>query len=242
MIIVTTLYNAENYIDKCIDTIRAQLYKNFTCYISDDLSTDRSIDVAIKAIGDDRRFILLKNRSKMYQPGNYDYVIRNNQNIKNNDVIVELDGDDWFSDESVLSRINQVYQDNNVWIANGSFKYSDGRDGFAREQQITPNLRSCSFTASHIRTWRAGLWRRIKVEDLKNEQGIYWPVAGDLAFMYPMLEMAGEEHYKFMTDINYVYNEETPLNDHKVNMSLVTETVYRLRRYKPYTQIKDASL
>lgn len=238
MIIVTTLYNASDYISKCIETIQSQTYKDFTCYISDDMSTDDSIEVAKKAIGNDRRFVLLKNRSKLYQPGNYDYVIRNNSKIKNTDVVVELDGDDWFADTDVLSRVNNVYNDQDIWIANGSFIYSDGRKGFASKQQITPSLRTSSFTASHIRTWRAGLWRRIKVSDLKNEQGIYWPVAGDLAFMYPMLEMSGQDHYKFMSDINYIYNEETPLNDHKVNMSQVNIVTHKIRNMRPYEQIE----
>lgn len=238
MIIVTTLYNAENYISKCIESIKSQTFKNFTCYITDDLSTDDSVETARKAIGGDTRFVLLKNRTKMYQPGNYDYVIRYNDTIDDHDVVVELDGDDWFPDKHVLQRVNDTYENDDVWVANGSFVYSDGRAGFAAKQQITNNLRGAAMTCSHLRTWRAGLWRKIVRRDLKDEHGIYWSVSGDLSFMYPMLEMAGDSHYVFMEDINYVYNEESPLNDHKVNIRKVVDLAQKIRSMTPYVPIK----
>ena len=122
-----------------------------------------------KTIKDDDRFILIENQNKMYQPGNYDQVIRNNPNIDDNEVIVEIDGDDWLPDPLTLSRIADVYSDPNIWIANGSFKYHDGRPGFSSRQQNLDNLRNVRFTASHIRTWRAFLWRNIKEEDLKDD-------------------------------------------------------------------------
>jgi glycosyltransferase involved in cell wall biosynthesis len=238
MIIVTTLYNAEKYIERCLFTIKIQTFKDFKCYITDDLSTDNSVELVKKFIKDDDRFILIENTEKLYQPGNYDQVIRNNPNINDDDVIVEIDGDDWLPDSDTLNRINKIYSNKNVWIANGSFKYSTGAPGFSSKQEITNDLRNIRFTASHIRTWRAFLWRKIKEEDLKDETGTYWSVTGDLSFMYPMLEMSGEEHYRFMEEINYVYNEENPINDHKINMNSVNKIVNIIRQKKPYDRIK----
>lgn len=238
MIIITTLYNAEKYIERCLFSIKTQTFKDFKCYITDDMSTDNSVNLVKNYIKNDDRFILIENSTKFYQPGNYDQVIRNNPNISDSDIIVEVDGDDWLPDTNVFKRINDLYKDKNVWIANGSFKYSTGQPGFSSKQQITNNLRNIVFTASHIRTWRAFLWRKIKIEDLKDDTGTYWSVTGDLSFMYPMLEMSGEEHYRFMEDINYVYNEENPINDHKINMSSVNKIVNIIRQKKPYDRIK----
>ena len=55
--------------------------------------------------------------------------------------------------------------------------------------------------------------------------------------MFPMLEMSGEEHYSFMTDINYVYNAENPINEHKVDMSMVTDHANRIRNKQPYSKL-----
>jgi glycosyltransferase involved in cell wall biosynthesis len=236
MIIVTTLYNAEKYIALCLYSIMNQSYKDFKCYITDDLSTDNSVSIAKELIKNDDRFILIENKEKHYQGGNYDQVIRNNPNIDDNDVIVEIDGDDWLPDNNVLKRIHSVYLDNDVWITNGSFVYSSGYIGFSKKQDID-NLRVTSFSASHMRTWRAFLWRNIKEEDLKDENNCYWKVAGDLSFMFPMLEMAGEKHYRFLEDINYVYNETNPLNDYKVHSNDVTEICQKITSKKPYCKI-----
>lgn len=237
MIIVTTLFNAENYIEKCLSSIKNQTFEDFKCYITDDLSTDNSVNLVKNFIENDNRFILIENTEKLYQPGNYDQVIRNNHNINDDEVIVEIDGDDWLPDSDTLNRINKVYSDKNVWIANGCFKYSTGAPGFSSKQIITNDLRRIRFTASHIRTWRAFLWRKIKLEDLKDENGVYWKVTGDLSFMYPMLEMSGDEHYRFMEDINYVYNEQNPINDHKVDLWLVNDIAVKIRNKQPYTKL-----
>jgi hypothetical protein len=49
-----------------------------------------------------------------------------------------------------------------------------------------------------------------------------------------MLEMSGENRYRFMTDVNYVYNEQNPINDHKVDLKLVNEIADKIRNMKPY--------
>ena len=237
MIILTTVYNCQDYIERCLSSIMSQKFKNFKCYITDDLSTDNSIKLIEDFIKNDGRFILVKNKIKLYQPGNYDQVIRNNENIDDNDVIVEIDGDDWLPDSKVLERINNVYSDNNVWIANGSFKYPNGMVGFSSKQENLDNLRNSRFTASHMRTWRVFLWRKIKQEDLKDEDGVYWKVTGDLSFMYPMLEMSGDEHYRFMPEINYVYNDTNPLNDHKIDLSLVNIIADKIRKKPKYDKL-----
>ena len=233
IIIVTTLYNAADYVEKCIGSIMGQNLVDFKCYITDDMSTDNSVALVKAMIHDDDRFILIENISKKYQPGNYDQIIRHNPNISDNDIIIEIDGDDWLPDSKTLDRIKETYEDKKIWITNGSFRYSDGSLGFSSKQNLD-NLRNIDFTASHMRTWKAFLWRKIKEEDLKDENGEYWSVAGDLAFMYPMLEMSGYEHYKFLETINYVYNAENPLNDHKVNSQSVFNICDKIRKKEKY--------
>ena len=234
LIVLTTTYNCENYIERCLSTIMTQTFKKFTCFITDDVSTDTTTDKIKNFIKNDARFILIENKIKMYQPGNYDQVIRGNYGILDDDICVEVDGDDWLPDSKVFERIMNHYSDHDIWIANGSFKYHDGRMGFSSSQKNFDDVRQKPFTLSHIRTWKSFLWNKINQEDLKDENGEYWSVAGDLSFMFPMIEMAGKKHYKFMDEINYVYNESNPINDHKVNMYKVNEVVKKIRNKKKY--------
>ena len=238
MIILTGFYNAEQYIERCLGSIMGQSFTDFTCYITHDLSTDNSVELVKNMIEGDDRFILMPDADKkLYQAGNFDRVIRNNPNIKDDEVLIEVDGDDWLPHDKVFEKINEVYRDKNVWITNGSFRYSDGSIGFSSKQKIGPSLRQDQMTCSHIRTWRAFLWRAINEKDLRDEENNYWQWSGDLCFMFPMLEMATDEHYEFIDDILYVYNAENPINEHKVDLSMVNNHATRIRQKEPYKKL-----
>lgn len=90
---------------------------------------------------------------------------------------------------------------------------------------------------SHLRTWKSWLWKKIKEEDLRDPDGVYWPVPGDFTFMWPMVEMAGLKHFRFISDVLYVYNEGNPINDHKVNISLVQKNHNLLSNKTPYKEL-----
>jgi glycosyltransferase involved in cell wall biosynthesis len=236
MVILTTSYNCEKFIEKSLFSIMSQRYQDFTCYITDDVSTDNTVNIVRETIKNDPRFILIENKTKFFQPGNYDQIITS-RNIDGEEICVEVDGDDWLPDSNVFTRINEVYKDKDVWMTSGSFRYHDGRPGFANPPTNFFNVRKQTFTLSHLRTWKSWLWKKIKPEDLRDENNNYWNVAGDLSFMFPMFEMSGEKHYRFLSDINYIYNESNPINDHKVNMSNVIHTVNKIRNKPEYKQL-----
>jgi hypothetical protein len=62
-------------------------------------------------------------------------------------------------------------------------------------------------------------------------------MAGDLAFMWPMLEMSGLDHFRFIEDVLYVYNETNPLNEHKVSLPLVRHIHNLISIMPPYEPI-----
>tara|TARA_R110000824_G_scaffold74160_3_gene188781 strand:+ start:1114 stop:3087 length:1974 start_codon:yes stop_codon:yes gene_type:complete len=238
LIILTTLYNSEKWIDKCIQSIKDQTVDNYKCFVLDDISTDSSVESARKAIGEDPRFVLVQNTKKYYQTGNYDQIIQSEQ-VNDNDICVEVDGDDWLPDNEVFHRILDAYSDEETWLAFGQFKYADGRPGFAKQGSVA-QCRTSVFTMSHIRTWKAFLWRNIKTEDLYTHTGWYSDGGGDLFFMTPMYEMATEKHTKFMNEVNYVYNDENPLNDHKRSANPQHEHAHYARQKPPYGSLNFA--
>ena len=237
LIVLTTSYNCENYIERSLSTIMSQSYKDFRCFITDDMSTDNTVEKIKNFIKNDNRFVLIQNQTKMYQAGNYDQIIRGDYNISDEDICVEVDGDDWLPDSKTFQRVVDTYNSGDVWLSNGSFKYHDGRPGFSQPHTTFEDIRQKPFTLSHLRTWKSFLWRSIRQEDLKDSNNNYWKISCDLAFMFPMVEMCGSEHYKFMYDINYIYNESNPLNEHKVNLPEVHKMNQLIRSYKPYEKL-----
>jgi len=237
IVVGVTLYNSADVVEKTLASIMSQSYKNFVCYITDDISTDNSADVVENFIKGDDRFILIRNKEKRYQGGNYDLICRDIEDVDDEDIFVEVDGDDWLPDNKVFERVIDHYNSGDIWIANGCFKYSDGRMGFSQPVTDISKLRHGPYTASHLRTWKIFLWRNIKESDLRDENGNWWSAACDLIFMYDMFEMSGLEHYKFMNEINYIYNDTNPFNEHKQYMPKINKMVQYTKNKTPRERI-----
>jgi glycosyltransferase involved in cell wall biosynthesis len=213
--IVSCFWNAENYIEKCIDSVMSQDFKDFKMFLIDDMSTDKTVEKIKNKIDGDSRFVLIVNTEKKYKLKNLDDLILNEDEFDDEDIVVELDGDDWLYDSNVLNIINEKYSKNkDLWITNGSFVYSTG--GFGFSSKVNPStIRTDTFLFSHLRTWKTHLWRNIQEESFIDVSGEFFKSAADTAYCFPMVEMAGEKHYEYIPNILYVYNEQNPRNDHK---------------------------
>ena len=236
---MTTLFNASKYISRCVESVKSQNFKKFNMIITDDMSTDGSPDVALKAIDNDPRFVVLRNQQKLYQPGNY-LQISKLPFVDDEDILVTLDGDDWFNCPGTLERVYNYYRNTNYLMSFGQFvHYHGGEDyssGFTRKPDFR-NLRQNDWTTSHLRTFKAKVFRKIKVEDLIGPTTQFWETTGDQAIIYPMLEMVGEENVYFTDDINMVYNVENTLNDYKVNYDRQQHYSTLIKNKKPYERI-----
>jgi len=203
LILISTFWNANNHVKNCINSIKSQYYTNFVSYFIDDMSTDNSYEIAKNTIGNDERFVLIKNSEKKFKTKNFIDIIRNNPKIEWNDVIIEIDGDDQLSDNFVLGRINKIFQDSNIWLCGTRWKDLKGNLG----NYAKPNperARTTSWNFSHMRSFRVFLFRQIKDEHLKMN-GEYFKGACDMGHAIPMLEMSGSEHFFYINEPLYTY-------------------------------------
>ena len=215
--ILTTLFNAYRYVRRCIESLQSQSMTVWQCHVIDDLSSDGSAAVVETLTKDDERFELIRNHRKWYQPGNYHQILCRKE-VDDEDIIVMVDGDDWLPDPHVLNRVMEAYASGDVWLTWGSYVVwpSEGELAKRRGGPLTNgarNIRQHGWVTSHLKTCKAFLWRAIREEDLRSPTGQFWETAGDLAFMMPMIEMAGDQHVQFLPHINYVYNKENPIRD-----------------------------
>ena len=240
--IIIPLYNVEKWIKICLRSVRAQTYKNFQCIIIDDLSTDSSTQVIREEIGGDDRFVLIVNKTKKLALQNiYDGI--NYSAPASEDIIITLDGDDWFSSKDVLEKVNNIYNSSGCWLTYGSYaEYPHNQRGKFAQQiplEIIENnaFRYSPWSSSHLRTFKHHLWKRIKKADLIDAEGNFYKMTWDLAFMFPMLEMSGHKS-KYIKDILYIYNMDNPLNDHKVDNSYQISLEKEIRNKPPYEKLK----
>tara|TARA_E500000318_G_C3547882_1_gene207536 strand:- start:554 stop:1321 length:768 start_codon:yes stop_codon:yes gene_type:complete len=241
-IILIPVYNAEKYIKNALISVLNQDYDNYLVYIVDDCSTDSTPEIVHDFIYEyslDDVFSLRVNENRQYALQNLYEMIQTSKwvdDLSDDDVFITLDGDDWLSNDSVLTRLNEIYQDENCWLTYGSYQvYPSGQDSsFHVTEYSAEVLESGDFRkdpqwrASHLRTFKAKLAKRLTRDDLSDEGDNFYRYAYDQALMYPMMEMA-RERIRFVSDILYIYNDENPMNVHKVEPEGQIKMAYRVR-------------
>lgn len=239
-IILVTVHNSKDWIKKCLDSVLSQDYKNYRLLIIDDHSTDGTWDIVCK----------------------YDAcIIRNDKNMVHSlintitglkafffdpeDIIVHLDGDDWFADDKVLSYLNEVYQED-VWLTYGQFiplsgKYKDyckPLSSIVIDEPLNSSTyrKSGVWVTSHLKTFKKKCWDLINEDDFKKD-GDWIITCGDLAMMYPIIEMAGDARIRFIDRVLYIYNDLNPMNHYKTYTKESIETAQYLQSKPSYDLI-----
>lgn len=239
-VIITCSYNNRDYCEWNLKTILDQNYNNYELVYIDDCSNDGTFEVVsnfVRNSGKSDKVKLIRNNQRKLALANlYDAFHKCNDR----DIIVILDGDDGFAHNEVLNYLNNVYKDKKIWLTYGQYvEKNSGKIGFNRAMPsctVKNNaFRRLSATPSHLRTFKAWLAKKIQKKDLMMN-GQFYPMTYDLAIMFPMIEMASKRHFKFISDVLYIYNDNNPISDHNKNKQLQRDIdlyIRNLPSYKP---------
>ena len=77
----------------------------------------------------------------------------------------------------------------------------------------------------------------VKNEDLRDSDGEYYMFATDTAWMYPLLEMCGPKHTRFISKVLYIYNDLSPDNEMKTNAADQLRIAAEVRNKNEYEEI-----
>jgi glycosyltransferase involved in cell wall biosynthesis len=236
--IVIPSYNNAKWCEKNLASVCTQTNPNWHIYYINDASSDKTKKLVkhfIKQHNISKKCTLINNKTRKGALANLYNTINS---INPNHVVVLLDGDDWFNNPAVLETLATVYANPNTWLTYGSF-VSEPAGYPSPGRPIPPvisetlSFRSHRWVSSHLRTFYAKLFQNIKRSDLLFK-GSFYPMAWDLAIMFPMLEMASKGHFQFVDKILYTYNISNPLNDFKVNRKLLHQLDKEIRKKPPY--------
>jgi hypothetical protein len=154
-------------------------------------------------------------------------------------IVACLDGDDWLGPPSAL--VTQArYFAAGAWVTYGSFQFADGRRGCPSEPYLPgENIRKVPWKATHLKAFRAGLFKKIKHEHLKLPNGEWLPHARDLALMFPLLELAGPKRTAHIPTLLYVYNwrNSTEFRGNAETRKAERECVKYVRGLPPYEEL-----
>ena len=104
--VVSCFWNAKNYLSTYVKSLKIQTFNNFQVYMIDDLSTDGGYEFTQELIDGDDRFTLIRNNEKKFKLKNMDELI---SQFDDEDIVVEVDADDFLLGNDVLSFINKTY-------------------------------------------------------------------------------------------------------------------------------------
>lgn len=243
LIIVVSSFNNAMWCEKNLASIFSQNYTNYRVIYIDDCSTDNTYGLVknyIKKSGKEDKVVLIRNDMRLGALANQYKAIHT---CKNNYIVVILDGDDWFAHDNVLKVVNKAYQNKNVWLTYGQFEsYPQTKCDKARalpQKVIDINAyREYDWVTSHLRTFYAGLFKQIRLQDLMNE-GKFFTSACDFSYMFPMLEMAAG-NIQFIDQVLYIYNTKNTINLFKTFLQQQLHNNYIIRSKQKYNPLKVA--
>ena len=238
VIVVPSYNNAERYKENLI-SIFTQNYTNYRVVYVDDCSHDGTADLVesfVLQYSQKHRCKVVRNTIRCGALKNlYDTI----HSCDDNEIIVTLDGDDCLYTPEVLSILNAAYSSQNIWLTHGTLfetYYKSTEWSIPIPENIIKQNAFRSYRCpSHLRTFYAWLFKKIKKEDLMYK-GSFFPMAWDQAMMFPMIEMAGEKH-AFIKDILYLYNNTLPTNDNRINSNLQSNLETVIRAMSPYEKL-----
>lgn len=250
--IVITAFNCENYIKKCLTSLIEQSYSNWTSVIIDDSSIDKTVEIAESIIQGNSKITLIQNKTNEWPLSNIVKGI--NLLCKDNeDIVVIIDGADWFSNNNVLSYLNDVYNSDKIWMTYGGVELSNPEVADERLKLRVDPEEPEIFNASSYRKleeWKVGnlksfkkkIWNYIKDNDLRNKRGKYYKVCADAAYLYPLVELCGKSHIKMLENIVYIRNNENPFFEDKINDEIfLGKNLREIKRKNSYKPILEES-
>ena len=152
-----TGFRAAEWAAKCIESVARQTVRADHIYIAADDETF----AAARAVKSDA----VDGRGQSA----FDNLVPLWGSLPDEEIVVWLDGDDWLFDDHALERVLRAHEAGAL-MTYGQFRWSStGEIGFAAPHDHTLPRASSPWRATILRTFRAGLVRRIKDEDLR------WP-------------------------------------------------------------------
>ncbi|WP_353164627.1 glycosyltransferase family 2 protein [Empedobacter brevis] len=114
--IVMSVYNSSLYLDKSIESIINQTYKNFQFIIINDCSTDNSLQIIERYANIDNRITIINNKENIGVSKSCNYAIKE---VSKENIIIRMDSDDIAKSNRVEKLIHFLEQNSNV-VAVGS--------------------------------------------------------------------------------------------------------------------------
>ncbi len=122
--IIIPNYNYEHTIEKCLNSIAYQTYKNFEVIFVDDMSTDNSVKIASKFKNMMNIKIIQLRQKRLNGGARNEGYLHLSDDV---DYVYYVDSDDWLYNENALEEINNKLQSKPDVLFVGLAEYKNGK-------------------------------------------------------------------------------------------------------------------
>lgn len=162
--VIITAYNIEKYIEKSIESVQAQTFKNHEIIVIDDCSNDETI-YKIKEFKDIK---VIRHEENKCLGG------ARNTGVKNSvgEYIIFLDGDDYLNNPEVLEKLDRLIGENTPDVIYMGFELAGNKEGL-----IIPTPENCTkayriagdrYANAWSKCWRREFLEKNKLEFPEN--------------------------------------------------------------------------
>ena len=229
IVVVSTFYNCEDYIARCIHSIATQDYDNYSVYLVNDASTDATSRVIADTLADlpesiSRKFTLIENEANIGAVANQVAVFRSLADPEA--VVMILDGDDSLvNDNTIFSYYNGIYDGTTEFTYGSCWSMVDNiplisqpyPEAVKQARAYRQHHFNWILPYTHLRTFKQRLINNIPDSNFQDAKGAWYRAGGDGSTFYSLIEAADPAQVKCLPDIVYYYNDTSPINDYKVN-------------------------
>lgn len=253
-VILIGSFNNEQWVAPNLDSILCQTHKNFKVVYYNAASTDNTFKLVEEYAFKDPRISLHSTQERHRKTWFFEKVTEWEE-IKDNDIVCILDGDDFLANEEVLNYLNEVYNKTNCWMTYGGMIVWNGGDNTQEafpqnseapaEVKLNKLYRQDLWRYSHMRTCRGFLWKRLNKADLKSVHDGEYMTLDDLSTVYAFLEMCPSDKIFRVPETIYIWNnskanESRGCAENKVNnIGAIYEN--EIRRRPKYNELAIVS-
>ena len=203
-------YNCENNIRQTLFSIFSQSYDNWRVILIDDVSTDKTTEVAInlvESLGCREKFNFIRREEKYGEVRN---TVEEIEWIDNDEVVVRLDAGDWLTDNDTLYYLNCVYREHKPAVCWTSQRWAYTSYGISKQMNLQSNMSVYDhpWVSSHLKTFRASALKRVNPKNFFDDEGNWIMIACDQAVFLPMIHLAikNKEPLVYLPLVCYHYN------------------------------------
>ncbi len=184
-------FNGEKYIERAIESIKAQTMPNFVCNIVDDASTDNSVSIILNSIKNDKRFnlICLGENKKLANARN------TAAKLATTPYLAALDSDDEWLPNHLSLRLDYISKTDYDYLY-GEMKvigdpYVVDKNNPTRLGHVTEFSQGATIFIKTDVFWKIGGYRHLYGED-----GDFWERATNMGFKLKRVDFATYIYYR----------------------------------------------